>query len=183
MPKHLQLNKFLCIHVHGHPRIKYHDFKAVQNKTSSLLGPKLTNATTYSNSISHSTVLTIHTRVGRIQIERQAKYTTNPKRIMICDLAGKRTRARSHTCIIKHDEILKETYRKQERSDKINFIFIISFCYRKISSMRYSRNQEMKSSQNQKKYHIKLMLILQLFKYQYVISLAFPLPKLKCGPS
>lgn len=65
-----------------------------------MLGPKLIKVASCSNSVSQSAVLTIHTCVGRIQTERQAKYTTNPKRIMICDLAGKRTRARSHTCII-----------------------------------------------------------------------------------
>lgn len=52
----------------------------------------------YANSVSD--MLTIHICVGRIQTERQAKHTTNPKRIKIRDLAGKRTRARSHICII-----------------------------------------------------------------------------------
>jgi hypothetical protein len=43
-------------------------------------------------------LLTIQAFLGRIQIESKVKYATNPNRIIICDLAGRTTRTKSHIC-------------------------------------------------------------------------------------
>lgn len=45
-------------------------------------------------------LLTFQAFLGRIQIESKVKYATNPNRIIICDLAGRTTRTKSHTCKI-----------------------------------------------------------------------------------
>ena len=48
--------------------------------------------------LSQRLVLTIQTCLGRIHTDKEARNITNTKRITICDLAGKTTNAKSHTC-------------------------------------------------------------------------------------
>ena len=52
---------------------------------------------------------------GRTQIESKVRYTTNPNCIIMCDLAGRTTRSKSHTCKIRLiDHKKSQTRLKQE---------------------------------------------------------------------
>lgn len=69
--------------------------------------------------ISQRLVLTIQTCFGRNHIDRKVKYITSPKRIITLDLAGRTTKAKSHTWKTKTTWYYKpnQNHKKEEEAE------------------------------------------------------------------